>query len=55
MGLFDSLVNVVADVVTVAVKPAEIVLDVVDAGLKPIADGLTELAENVKDVKDLTK
>lgn len=52
MGLFDSLVDLAADVVTIAVKPVEIAVDVADAMVKPIAQGATELA---KEVKDLTK
>ncbi len=52
MGLFDSLVNLVGDVATVVTKPVETVVDAADAVVKPVADGLTELA---KDVKDLTK
>jgi hypothetical protein len=52
MGLLDSLTNLVSDVVTVALKPAEIVLDLTDAAVKPLADGLTEIAN---DVKDLTR
>lgn len=52
MGIFDSLVNLVEDVALVATKPVEIVLDLADAAVKPIADAATELA---KDVKDLTK
>jgi hypothetical protein len=52
MGLFDSLVNLVGDVATVVTKPVEIVTDLADAAVKPLADGLSEIS---KDVKDLTK
>jgi hypothetical protein len=52
MGLFDSLVNLVGDVATVVTKPVEVVVDLADAAVKPLADGMTELA---KDVKDLLK
>lgn len=52
MGLFDSLVDLAASAVTIAVKPVEIVADVAGAVVKPLADGATALAE---EVKDLTK
>lgn len=50
MGLLDSLTNLVTDVATVVLKPAEIALDIADAAVKPIADGATELAKEVKDL-----
>lgn len=52
MGLLDSMVNLVGDVATVVTKPAEMVLDLTDAAVKPLADGLSETA---KAVKELTK
>lgn len=52
MGLFDSLTNLVGDVVKVVVAPVEIAADLADAAVKPVADAAEKL---VKDVKDLTK
>ena len=52
MGLFDSLTDLVGNVTRVVVTPVEIVADVANAVVKPIADGV----ETIKDeVKDLTK
>lgn len=52
MGLFDSLTNLVTDVAKTVTKPVEIAVDITDAVVKPLADGLDELS---KEVKDLTK
>lgn len=52
MGLFDSLTDLLTDVATVVIKPVEITTDLVDTVVKPVADGLSEITE---EVKDLTK
>lgn len=52
MGLFDSFTNLVGDVARVVTTPVEMAIDAADALVKPVADGLTELA---REVKDLTK
>lgn len=50
MGLFDSLTSLVTDVAKVVVTPVEIAADLADAVVKPVADGLQDIAEGVKDL-----
>ena len=38
MGLFDSIGELVSDVVDIAIAPVEVVIDVADAVVKPIAE-----------------
>lgn len=52
MGLFDSIGSLVGNVAKVVIAPVEIVADLGNAIVKPIADGAEAL---VDEVKDLTK
>lgn len=51
-GLFKSVVDLATDVATVAVAPVEIVVDLADAAVKPLADAAKDLAKDVKSLKD---
>lgn len=52
MGLFDSLGDLVGNVAKVVVTPVEIAADLANAVVKPLADGVDAIAD---EVKDLTK
>lgn len=51
-GLFNSLTELAADVVKVVVAPVEIVVDLADAAVKPVAEVAQELANEIKSLKD---
>lgn len=51
-GLLKSVVDLTADVVTVVAKPVEMVVDLTGAAVKPIAEVASELADEVKRLKD---
>lgn len=51
-GLLNSLTNLAGDVATIALKPVEIAADLVGAVAKPIAEVATEIADEVKSLKD---
>lgn len=52
MGLLDSCLDLVSDAAKVVVAPIEVVIDVADAIVKPIAEVAQDVVE---EVKDLTK
>src|SRR5450830_2081938 len=51
-GLLNSVVNLAADVVTVAVAPVEIVVNLAGAAAKPVAEAAKELVKDVKSIVD---
>jgi hypothetical protein len=52
MGIFDSLTSLVGNVATVVLKPVEVVVDLADAAVKPVADVAKDLADDIKSIKD---
>lgn len=50
MGLFGSLVDLVADVATVVVAPVEVAVDVAAAVVKPVAAGASAIVDEVKNL-----
>ena len=50
MGIFDSIANLAGDVVKLVSAPVEVVIDVADAVVKPLAEVATELTEDIKDL-----
>lgn len=51
-GLLDSLIDLTKDVAQVVTAPLEIVVDVADAAVKPIADAAKGVVDDVKSLKD---
>lgn len=51
-GLLDSIGELASNVVKVVIAPVEVVVNVANAAIKPIAEGVAEV---VKDTKDLGK
>lgn len=49
-GLFDTVTELVTNVVKIAIAPVEIVASVANAAVKPLAE---EVADLVKDVKNI--
>lgn len=52
MGIFDSLTDLTKDVFEVVSAPIEVVVDIADASIKPIADAAKEIKDEVKTLKD---
>lgn len=53
MGLFDSLAKLTKDVVSIAVAPVEIAVDIVSVPVKAVAEMVTEVKEEIKkDIDD---
>jgi hypothetical protein len=50
MNIFDGLTNLAANVVKVAVAPIEMVVDVTNAVVQPIAEAAEDLVEDVKSI-----
>lgn len=50
-GLLKSLTELAIDVATVATKPVEVVVDLADAAIKPIAEAAKDIADDVKSIK----
>lgn len=50
--MFGSLLKLVDNVVTVAAAPVEMAVDLTNAGLKPIVEGVEELKKDVKNLAD---
>ncbi len=48
--MFNSLINLTKNVVDVVVAPIEMAVDLTNAAVKPIADGLNEVVQEVKDI-----
>jgi hypothetical protein len=51
-GLFNSLVDLAADVATVVAAPVKIVVDLTGAAVKPVAEVAKTLVDDVKSLKD---
>lgn len=51
-GLFKSMAELATDVVKVAAAPVEMVVDLADAAIKPIAEVARELADDIKNLKE---
>jgi len=51
-GLVKSVVGLAENVVDIAIAPVEVVVDVTRMATKPIAEGLEELTEDVKQMVD---
>lgn len=51
MGLFDSLVELTTEAVSVIVAPVEIVADVASVIVKPIAEVTEDIVDEVKNLK----
>jgi len=51
-GLLNSVLNLGKNVVDIAVAPVEVAVDIVNAGVKPVADAAKDI---VKDIKESTK
>lgn len=52
MGIFDSLTSLVTNVAKIVVAPAEVVVDLADAVVKPLADAAEEIVKDIKSIKD---
>lgn len=50
MGLFDSLLDLATDTVKIVAAPVDAVVTVVGAGLKEVANVVTDLSNDVKDI-----
>lgn len=50
MSIFGSLVQLASDAVRVVTAPVEVVVDLVGAGVKPIADTAQDIVDVVKDM-----
>lgn len=50
MGLFDSLLDVAVSTVKIAAAPIDVVATVAAAAIKPVAEVVEELAEDIKDI-----
>lgn len=50
MGLFDSIGSLVGSVAKVVTAPVEMVVDVADAVVRPLADGAEALKDEMKDL-----
>ncbi len=50
MGLFDSLCDLTFDAVKIVAAPVDVVVTVAAAAVKPVAEVVTDLAEEIKDV-----
>jgi len=48
-GLFKSVIDLTTDVAKIVAAPVTIVVDVVGAGVKPIAEVVEELSDDIKD------
>ena len=56
MGIFDSLIKLTEDVVTIAIAPINVTVDATRIVTKPVADLAKEVTKEVKEtVEDLTK
>jgi hypothetical protein len=49
MGLFDSLVELATDTVKIVAAPIDVAVTVVAAAVKPVAELVEELADDIKD------
>lgn len=47
-GLLNSVIDLAANAATVVVKPVEMVIDLANAAVKPVAEVAKELADDVK-------
>jgi len=52
MGLFDSLTSLVENTAKVVLAPVEIVVDLADAAMQPLAEAAKDLTDDVKSIKD---
>lgn len=52
MSLFGSLVNLVENTARVVTAPVEIVVDLADAVVAPLAEAADEIVKDVKSIKD---
>lgn len=48
--MFNSLINLTKNLTDIITAPVEIVVDLTNAAIKPIADGLSEVVQEVKDM-----
>lgn len=51
-GLFNSVVDLVADVATIAAAPVKVAVDVAGAVVKPIAQVAEEISKDISSLKD---
>ena len=51
MGLFDSLVELATDTVKIVAAPIDVAVTVVAAAVKPVAEVVEELADDIKDAE----
>lgn len=51
-SLLKSVADLATDAVKVVTAPVEMVVDLAGAAVKPVADAVTELAKDVKSLKD---
>lgn len=49
MSLFDSVLNLATDLTKIVVAPVEVVVDVAAATVKPVAEVVEDLTNDVKD------
>ncbi len=49
MGLFDSLLDLATDTVKIVAAPVDVVVTIAAAAVKPVAEVVEELAEDIKD------
>lgn len=52
MGLFDSILDLTKDVVTIVAAPVEAVVDIVSVPVKEIAEVTETLVKDIKSLKD---
>ena len=52
MSLFNSVFNLVSDVVTIVAKPVEATIDIVSVPVKEVATVIEDLANDIKSLKD---
>lgn len=50
MGMFDSLIDLATDAVKIVAAPVDVVVTVAAAAAKPVAEVVTDLAEDVKSI-----
>lgn len=50
--LFKSVAELATDVVKVVATPVEMITDLADAAIKPVAEVARELADDIKSLKD---
>lgn len=50
MGLFDSLVELTTDAVKIVAAPIDVAVTLTAAAVKPVAEVVTDLAEDIKSI-----